>query len=115
MKDCVTKQELGFHTADLWLFEETGSDSMTELTGLLSEFNVFHLRAVDLGLPSRVVIRHSSAGWYLDGITVKETSEKDTEFVFPCQRWLDSGTDDRWTERASTPQKSQQKQQTGDS
>ncbi|MGH0136575.1 UNVERIFIED_CONTAM: hypothetical protein FKN15_078396 [Acipenser sinensis] len=37
MKDCVTKQELGFHTADLWLFEETGSDSMTELTGLLSE------------------------------------------------------------------------------
>ncbi|XP_058879383.1 lipoxygenase homology domain-containing protein 1-like [Acipenser ruthenus] len=157
MKDSVTKQELGFHTADRWLFEET--DSVTELaairpdrpplrdvfysvkvyTGDLpaagtdasifitlfgetgntckrtltnpnsplilekGQVNVFRLRAVDLGIPSRVVIGHTSAGygagWYLDRVTVQEVAEKDTEFVFPCQRWLDSGTGDRWTER----------------
>ncbi|XP_066575887.1 lipoxygenase homology domain-containing protein 1 [Amia ocellicauda] len=159
MKDSVTKQELGFDTADRWLFEENGLESVTELaagrpdrpplrdvlysvkvyTGDLpaaatdaqisctlfgekgdtgvrkltlsssqlildkGKVNTFHLKAVDLGMPSRVIVGHGNsgygAGWYLNKITVQDPGEADAEFVFPCQRWLDSGTGDRWTER----------------
>ncbi|KAG2458082.1 LOXH1 protein, partial [Polypterus senegalus] len=159
MKDSITKQELGFHTTDRWLFEEDGSESVTEMaavrpdrpplrdvlylvkvyigdlpaadtdailfvtvfgqngdTSLRKLTNpgslqilqkgqacIFHLRAVDLGILSRLVIGHNNAGYgagcYLERIVVQETGAAETEFVFPCQRWLDSGTGDRWTER----------------
>ncbi|XP_030070331.1 lipoxygenase homology domain-containing protein 1 [Microcaecilia unicolor] len=159
LKDLDTKQELGVHITDQWLFEEDGSDTVAELatftpsraplseqfysvsvhTGMVpasetdadifitifgtngdscqrklkhlkspeyfekGQVNVFEVKAVDLGVLSKVLIGHSNvgygAGWYLDKITIQDPGKKDIEYLFPCQQWLDSEIGDKQTER----------------
>uniref|UniRef100_S4RSQ9 PLAT domain-containing protein n=1 Tax=Petromyzon marinus TaxID=7757 RepID=S4RSQ9_PETMA len=68
------------------------------------QMDVFRLEAVSLGELRKVVIGHDGTspgqGWFLDRVVVKVTgSELDREYVFPCERWLDQGRDDRKVER----------------
>nr|XP_015208901.1 PREDICTED: lipoxygenase homology domain-containing protein 1-like isoform X2 [Lepisosteus oculatus] len=92
------------------LFGENGDTGVRRLTDSASRIlldkgkvNVFCLRAVELGLLTKLTVEHSNegygAGCYLDRITVQASADTDAEFVFPCQQWLDSGTGDRWTKR----------------
>ncbi|XP_053321939.1 lipoxygenase homology domain-containing protein 1-like [Spea bombifrons] len=63
--------------------------------------NIFTIKAVDLGTLSKVQVEHSAvgygAGWYLDQITIQETDKTDTEYLFPCHQWLDTGIGDTQT------------------
>ncbi|XP_029443046.1 lipoxygenase homology domain-containing protein 1-like [Rhinatrema bivittatum] len=159
LKDVDTKQEIGFHITDQWLFEEDGPNTVAELaaftpdraplseviysisvhTGMLpasgtdadisiiiygingdtcrrrlkhfrspeyferGQVNVFEVKAVDLGMLTKVLVGHTNAGygagWNLDQITIQESGKRDTEYLFPCQQWLDSEIGDKQTER----------------
>ncbi|XP_077990949.1 uncharacterized protein LOC144445282 [Glandiceps talaboti] len=72
----------------------------------LGQVDIFYISAVDLFRLKQITIGHSEqgygAGWYLDKITVKETKKSDKMYYFPCQRWFDTGVDDRKTERQIT-------------
>ncbi|KAJ1191884.1 hypothetical protein NDU88_001197, partial [Pleurodeles waltl] len=63
--------------------------------------SIFTIRAIDLGMISKVIVGHNAvgygAGWYLDHITIQESGLMDTEYWFPCQRWLDSEINDKET------------------
>nr|XP_033789545.1 oxygen-regulated protein 1 isoform X2 [Geotrypetes seraphini] len=67
------------------------------------QVNVFEVKAVDLGVLSKVFVGHTNvgygAGWYLDQITIQDPCNKDIEYLFPCQQWLDSEVGDKQTER----------------
>lgn len=47
---------------------------------------------------SSVLVEHNNsgygAGWYLDQILIQELGKSDSQYVFSCQRWLDSGVGD---------------------
>ncbi|ETE71768.1 XK-related protein 4, partial [Ophiophagus hannah] len=154
MKDLHTKEELGFYPLNRWLFEEDGSETVTELavvrpneaplkeityslsvyTGTLpasetdanifitlfgtngdsykrqlkhskscpqfekGQISTFAIQAVDLGMLSSVLVEHNNsgygAGWYLDQILIQELGKSDSQYVFSCQQWLDSGVGD---------------------
>nr|XP_020651634.1 lipoxygenase homology domain-containing protein 1-like isoform X1 [Pogona vitticeps]XP_020651635.1 lipoxygenase homology domain-containing protein 1-like isoform X1 [Pogona vitticeps]XP_020651636.1 lipoxygenase homology domain-containing protein 1-like isoform X1 [Pogona vitticeps] len=154
MKDVDTKEELGFHPLNQWLFEEDGSGTVTELAAVRpdeaplkeiiylvsihagtlpasgtdadlfitifgengdsskrrlrnsksceyfekGQVNTFSVRAVDLGILSKVHVEHNQlgygAGCYLDQITVQELEKNDGQYIFPCRQWLDSGVAD---------------------
>ncbi|KAG8133601.1 hypothetical protein E2320_011394, partial [Naja naja] len=154
MKDLDTKEELGFYPLNQCLFEEDGSETVTELavvrpneaplkeityslsvyTGTLpasetdanifitlfgtngdsykrqlkhskscpqfekGQINTFAIQAVDLGMLSSVLVEHNNsgygAGWYLDQILIQELGKSDSQYVFSCQQWLDSGVGD---------------------
>ncbi|WAR22969.1 LOXH1-like protein [Mya arenaria] len=68
------------------------------------QVDVFFVEAVSLGALQRCVIGHDGTGagegWYLEQVTIKEDEHSPDEFVFPCNRWLDTGMEDRHIERA---------------
>ncbi|KAM3841839.1 oxygen-regulated protein 1 [Vipera latastei] len=154
MKDLDTKEELGFHPLNRWLFEEDASETVTELaavrpneaplkeitysisvyTGTLpasetdanifivlfgkngdsykrklkhskscpqfekGQISTFAIQAVDLGMLSSVLVEHNNsgygAGWYLDQILIQELENSDSQYVFSCHQWFDSGVGD---------------------
>lgn len=65
----------------------------------------FHLEAVDLGGVDKVIVGHTTVGrgkgWYCERVVVMETDDR--QAVFPCNRWLDTGIDDREIERVLYP------------
>ncbi|XP_066274370.1 lipoxygenase homology domain-containing protein 1-like isoform X2 [Branchiostoma lanceolatum] len=67
------------------------------------QVDVFHVTALDVGKPKYINIGHDNlgrgAGWFLDRVTVKESSEATSEYIFPCSRWLDSSMEDGKTVR----------------
>uniref|UniRef100_A0A803J699 PLAT domain-containing protein n=1 Tax=Xenopus tropicalis TaxID=8364 RepID=A0A803J699_XENTR len=67
------------------------------------EVNVFKIKAVDLGMLTKVHIEHKAvgygAGWFLDQITIEDSQNKGPKYVFPCQQWLDSSIGDKQTSR----------------
>ncbi|KAH3831729.1 hypothetical protein DPMN_104999, partial [Dreissena polymorpha] len=68
------------------------------------QVDVFYIEAVSLGDLQRCVIGHDGTGagegWYLEQVVIREDENSPDEFVFPCNRWLDSGMEDRRIERA---------------
>ncbi|XP_070556277.1 uncharacterized protein [Ptychodera flava] len=68
--------------------------------------DIFYITSVDVVKPQSIVIGHNEegygAGWYIDKVTVKESKDAKTMYYFPCHRWLDTGVDDRKTERKLT-------------
>ncbi|XP_078677295.1 uncharacterized protein LOC144913960 isoform X2 [Branchiostoma floridae x Branchiostoma belcheri] len=67
------------------------------------QVDVFHVTALDVGKPKYINIGHDNlgrgAGWFLDKVTLKESAEATSEFIFPCSRWLDSSMEDGKTVR----------------
>ncbi|XP_048249875.1 lipoxygenase homology domain-containing protein 1-like isoform X2 [Haliotis rufescens] len=68
------------------------------------KIDVFDLEAVSLGELEKLYIGHDGVragkGWYLEKVVVKESSGVDSrQFYFPCDRWLDSGKEDKKIER----------------
>ncbi|ELT98105.1 hypothetical protein CAPTEDRAFT_225952 [Capitella teleta] len=63
----------------------------------------FELEAVSLGRLTRCVISHdgegSGEGWFCEKVVVKETERASEEYIFPCNKWLDAGIDDKKIER----------------
>ncbi|XP_077208521.1 oxygen-regulated protein 1 [Paroedura picta] len=154
MKDMDTKEELSFHPVNQWLFEEDGSETVTELaavrpdeaplkeiiysvrvyTGALpasetdadifmtifgengdssqrrlknskscahfgkGQMHTFSVRAIDLGMLSKVLVEHNQfgygAGWNLNRMTIQEKEKSDGPYAFSCLQWLDSGIGD---------------------
>ncbi|XP_063779799.1 oxygen-regulated protein 1 [Pseudophryne corroboree] len=68
----------------------------------VGKVNVFRIKALDLGMLTRVHIEHNAvgygAGWYLDQITIQESDKADIKYLFPCQRWLDTAINDKQTD-----------------
>uniref|UniRef100_A0A803XVX6 PLAT domain-containing protein n=2 Tax=Meleagris gallopavo TaxID=9103 RepID=A0A803XVX6_MELGA len=67
------------------------------------QVSISEVRAVDLGQLSKVLVEHSNvgygAGWYLDRIVIHESGKNDSQYIFLCQQWLDSGVGDAQMER----------------
>ncbi|XP_078590348.1 lipoxygenase homology domain-containing protein 1-like isoform X2 [Branchiostoma floridae x Branchiostoma japonicum] len=67
------------------------------------QVDVFHVTALDVGKPKYINIGHDNlgrgAGWFLDKVTLKESPEATSEYIFPCSRWLDSSMEDGKTVR----------------
>ncbi|XP_035657481.1 lipoxygenase homology domain-containing protein 1-like [Branchiostoma floridae] len=67
------------------------------------QVDVFHITALDVGKPKYINIGHDNlgrgAGWFLDKVTLKESPEATSEYIFPCSRWLDSSMEDGKTVR----------------
>ncbi|XP_055956181.1 lipoxygenase homology domain-containing protein 1 [Patella vulgata] len=67
------------------------------------QVDVFEVEGVYLGRLSKCLVGHDGTGagdgWFLDKIVVRESSTSKVEYVFPCNKWLDSGKDDRIIER----------------
>ncbi|XP_046584646.1 LOW QUALITY PROTEIN: lipoxygenase homology domain-containing protein 1-like [Haliotis rubra] len=68
------------------------------------KIDVFDVEAVSLGELEKLIIGHDGIragnGWYLEKVVVKESSGVDSrQFFFPCDRWLDSGKEDKKIER----------------
>ncbi|XP_040541347.1 lipoxygenase homology domain-containing protein 1 [Gallus gallus] len=67
------------------------------------QVSISEVRAVDLGQLSKVLVEHSNvgygAGWYLDQIVIHESGKTDSQYIFLCQQWLDSGVGDAQMER----------------
>ncbi|KAM4704966.1 oxygen-regulated protein 1 [Rhinophrynus dorsalis] len=65
------------------------------------QVNIFNIKAVDLGMLTKVYIEHNAvgfgAGWYLDQIVIQESDKGHPEFLFPCQQWLDTGISGKQT------------------
>ncbi|PIK54821.1 putative lipoxygenase-likey domain-containing protein 1-like [Apostichopus japonicus] len=72
----------------------------------------FTIEAVSLHKISKLKIGHDSggagSGWFLDKIIVSEVGDKDSEIIFPCNRWLDRDEDDGLTVRELLPEGSAQ-------
>ncbi|XP_068093489.1 oxygen-regulated protein 1 isoform X2 [Hyperolius riggenbachi] len=64
--------------------------------------NLFKVKALDLGMLTKVHIEHNAAGygagWYLDQITIQASDKADIKYLFPCQRWLDSAINGKQTD-----------------
>ncbi|XP_063155355.1 oxygen-regulated protein 1 [Candoia aspera] len=62
------------------------------------QISIFGIQAVDLGMLSTVFVEHNNsgygAGWYLDQILIQELEKSNSQYVFSCQQWLDSGVGD---------------------
>ncbi|KAG8570827.1 hypothetical protein GDO81_011437 [Engystomops pustulosus] len=91
------------------IYGENGDSCKRRLNGSLlprvfdkGKINFFRIKAVDLGMLSRVHIEHKAvgygAGWYLDQITIQELDKADIKYLFPCQRWLDTAINDKQTD-----------------
>ncbi|KAM8967369.1 oxygen-regulated protein 1 [Pelodytes ibericus] len=92
----------------LTLFGENGDTCKRKLihssipgTFEKGKVNVFNIKAVDLGMLTNVHIEHNTAGygagWYLDQITIQNSDNREMEYWFPCQQWLDTGIGDKQT------------------
>ena len=61
------------------------------------------MAAVDLGKLSKVAVGHTKAGrgkgWFCAQVTVRTGPDAETETIFPCGHWLDTGCEDRATHR----------------
>ncbi|XP_069127319.1 uncharacterized protein [Argopecten irradians] len=70
------------------------------------QVDVFELEAVSVGRPQRCIVGHletaDGAGWYLDQIVVQEGDNGQEKYIFECDRWLDTGQEDRRIERTLT-------------
>ncbi|XP_070194990.1 lipoxygenase homology domain-containing protein 1-like isoform X2 [Littorina saxatilis] len=70
---------------------------------LKGQVDKFEVEAVSLGKLAQCLVGHdgtrSGDGWYLDSIVVRESKNSGREYVFPCNRWLDAGREDRKIER----------------
>ncbi|XP_021244712.1 lipoxygenase homology domain-containing protein 1 isoform X4 [Numida meleagris] len=67
------------------------------------QVSVSEVRAVDLGQLSKVLVEHNNVGYgagcYLDRIVIHESGKTDSQYIFLCQQWLDSGVGDAQMER----------------
>ncbi|KAK2149350.1 hypothetical protein LSH36_456g00035 [Paralvinella palmiformis] len=67
------------------------------------QIDKYELEAVNLGILKRCVISHdgegAGEGWYCEQVIVRESEDTDKEYVFPCNRWLDTSIDDHNIER----------------
>ncbi|XP_048796074.1 lipoxygenase homology domain-containing protein 1-like isoform X1 [Lagopus muta] len=67
------------------------------------QVSISEVRAVDLGQLSKVLVEHGNvgygAGWYLDQIVIHESGKTDSQYIFLCRQWLDSGVGDAQMER----------------
>ncbi|XP_056377906.1 lipoxygenase homology domain-containing protein 1-like isoform X2 [Hyla sarda] len=90
------------------LYGENGDSCKRRLMHMLlpgvfckGKISVFKIKAVELGMLSRVHIEHNAvgygAGWYLDQITIQKSDKADIKYLFPCQRWLDTAINDKQT------------------
>lgn len=66
------------------------------------QIDVFSLDLADLGDLRKVRIRHDDSGeqpgWFLEYIKIRN-EDSDTEWSFPCHRWLSKADDDGRTDR----------------
>ncbi|XP_064626993.1 lipoxygenase homology domain-containing protein 1-like isoform X2 [Lineus longissimus] len=89
-------------------------DSNKFESGHIDEFNV---EAVGVGELEKLMIGHdgegAGAGWYLDKIIIaeEEGAADDDVYVFPCDKWLDDGEDDKKIERDLVPESRPKKYQ----
>ncbi|XP_060083246.1 lipoxygenase homology domain-containing protein 1-like [Ylistrum balloti] len=71
-----------------------------------SQVDVFELEAVSIGRPQRCIVGHEETadgkGWYLDQVVVQEGDDAQEKYIFECDRWLDTGQEDRRIERTLT-------------
>ncbi|OCT76820.1 hypothetical protein XELAEV_18032023mg [Xenopus laevis] len=92
------------------IFGDNGDTCKRKLTplsypGVLAkgQVNVYEIKAVELGMLTKVHIEHKAvgygAGWFLDHITIEDSQNQRPKYVFPCQQWLDSGIGDKQTSR----------------
>lgn len=76
---------------------------MQLILSLTSQVSISEVRAVDLGQLSKVLVEHGNvgygAGWYLDQIVIHESGKTDSQYIFLCRQWLDSGVGDAQMER----------------
>ncbi|KAK7503970.1 hypothetical protein BaRGS_00004702, partial [Batillaria attramentaria] len=67
------------------------------------QVDVFEVEAVSLGKLTQLLIGHDGTkagdGWYLESVVVRESKNATWEYIFPCNKWLDSGREDRKIER----------------
>ncbi|KAK3092113.1 hypothetical protein FSP39_025311 [Pinctada imbricata] len=67
------------------------------------QVDVFEVEAVWLGKLEKCVVGHdateSGKGWYLSQIIVRENEDAKEEYIFSCEKWLDSGKSDQSIER----------------
>ncbi|KAL4236113.1 retinal rod cell development [Mactra antiquata] len=63
----------------------------------MGQTDTFTLTSTELGDIQKVIIGHDTVGrgqgWYCESVSVKVAEESET--IFPCHRWLDTGCDDR--------------------
>ncbi|CAH2285235.1 lipoxygenase homology domain-containing 1-like [Pelobates cultripes] len=88
----------------LTVFGENGDTCKRKLRHIFGQgkVNIFDIKAVDLGMLTKVQIEHNAvgygAGWYLDDITIQDSNKRETKYWFPCQQWLDTGIGDKQTQ-----------------
>ena len=78
-------------TITSWSFSDSClKRSINNILFIFHQVAHFTLEALDVRKLQRIVVGHTSeghgAGWYLDKITVKESAEATSQYVFPCQR-----------------------------
>ncbi|XP_021373395.1 lipoxygenase homology domain-containing protein 1-like isoform X2 [Mizuhopecten yessoensis] len=75
------------------------------------QVDVFEVEAVSIGRPQRCIVGHEETadgqGWYLDQIVVQQGDDAQEKYIFECDRWLDTGQEDRRIERTLTLKDSQ--------
>ena len=73
----------------------------------LFQTDIFEVRAIDLGTLKKVTIGHTKKGrgkgWFCDQVKIRTTEDADTEVLFPCNQWMDTGAEDRKLERVLEP------------
>ncbi|XP_074641254.1 lipoxygenase homology domain-containing protein 1-like [Tubulanus polymorphus] len=66
----------------------------------------FDIEAVSLGKIDKCVVSHdgegAGEGWYCRQIIIRETENAKSEYVFTCERWLDTSMEDKRIERILT-------------
>nr|XP_006814608.1 PREDICTED: lipoxygenase homology domain-containing protein 1-like [Saccoglossus kowalevskii] len=71
--------------------------------------DVFEIEAVHLMDLKKIIIGHDGKaggeGWFLDKVIIKESEDADSQWYFPCRKWLDTSKDDRKIERELKPGK----------
>ncbi|CAG2226149.1 RP1 [Mytilus edulis] len=69
----------------------------------VGQTDIFHVEAVSLGVLQKLTIGHDGTmagqGWYLDEVVIREFEDAKEEYIFPCEKWLDTGEEDRKIER----------------
>lgn len=76
------------------------------LSFLFPQVDEFKIRGLELGKLKEMVISHKEQGrgrgWFCDRVVVKSTLSSMLK-VFPCNRWLDTGCEDRQLVRHLKP------------
>ncbi|ESO92330.1 hypothetical protein LOTGIDRAFT_162634 [Lottia gigantea] len=61
--------------------------------------NEFEVRSLDIGCIKKIKIGHKEfgrgCGWYCDRVIISSQSKHSQQYIFLCDRWLDSGCNDR--------------------